>query len=385
MSSYNFIPRLLSLDQTLDRKSALLLGPRLTGKSSLLRHELRSASTYNLLDNDVFLNLSRPPSRLREELTPRDTLVVIDEVQKLPALLDEVQLLIEERRTRFLLTGSSARKLKRGGANLLGGRLRLLTLHPLVSQELGEFELARALRFGTLPASHLAPRPHEDMADYRGSYLREEVAAEGRTRNIPAFSRFLEVAALCNGQQINFTKIANDAQVARTTVQEYFDILKDTLLAYELPAWRGSVKRKPIHVHKFYFFDVGVAHGLRSAGELREKSSEYGSALETFIHHELKSFVDYRLGTSAAALCYWRSTSGFEVDFVLADSVAIEVKASRNVSVQDLKGLRAIAEEKRFKHLLCVSLESSYRKVGQIEVWPWRSFLKRLWSGGFVD
>ncbi len=372
----------MDLTETLRRKSVLLLGPRLTGKSSLIRRTLKGARVYNLLDNDVFLKLSRQPSRMREELTEADRLIVIDEVQKLPALLDEVQLLIAEKGVRFLLTGSSARKLRRGGINLLGGRARTLMLHPFVSRELPSLDLGRALQFGLLPPIYLSDRPEADLADYVGTYLREEIAAEGLTRNVPGFSRFLEVAALCNGQQINFTKISNDSQVARSTVQEHFEILKDTLLAFELPAWQKTRKRKPVQVHKFYFFDTGVVHALKGGGPLREKSPEFGAALESFIFHELRSYADYRFGPREA-LHYWRSKSGFEVDFILADRSAIEVKASRNVSPQDLKGLRAIAEEGKFHRLVCVSLESQRRVSGGVEILPWRQFLERLWAGEY--
>ncbi len=349
----------------------------------MIRQALPRAKVYNLLDNDVFLKLSRRPSRLREELTEADEVVVIDEIQKLPMLLDEVQLLIDEKNKRFLLTGSSARKLRRGGANLLGGRCTTATLHPLVSAEIPGLDLARALAFGTLPPVHLSPNPEADLADYVGTYLREEVAAEGLTRNIPAFSRFLEVAALCSGQQINYAKISNDSQVARSTVQEYFEILKDTLLAYELPAWQKSVKRKPVQVHKFYFFDVGVARSLRGGGPVREKTPEFGAALEAFIFHELRAYADYR-GSPREDLSYWRSKSGYEVDFILAGRTAIEVKASRNVSVQDLKGLRALAEEGTLRDFICVSLEAQPRRAAGIEIVPWRLFLERLWAGRYV-
>ncbi len=380
MATHKYVPRLWNPLENLQHKSVLLLGPRQTGKSSLIRHTLKDARTYNLLDSGVFLKLSRRPSRMREELTPADKTVVIDEIQKLPALLDEVQLLIEERGTRFLLTGSSVRKLRRGGANLLGGRAATATLHPFVSAEIEELDLMRALQFGLLPPIHFSARPEADLSDYVGTYIQAEIAAEGLTRNIPAFSRFLEVAALCNGQQINFTNIANDAQVARTTVHEYFEVLKDTLLAYELPAWQETVKRKPVQVHKFYFFDVGVARALQGGGPLRENSPEFGSALESFLFQELRSYADYRLGRRSESLHYWRSKSGFEVDFILAGKTGIEVKASRNVSPHDLRGLRAIAEEEKLRRLICVSREPDRRVVDGIEILPWRLFLKRLWA-----
>jgi len=214
-----------------------------------------------------------------------------------------------------------------------------------------------------------------------GTYLKEEIAAEGLTRNIPAFSRFLEVAALCNGQLINYAKISNDAQVARSTVQEYFQILKDTLVAYEVPAWLGSRKRKPISTSKFYFFDVGIARFLQNRSPFRMKSPEFGEAFETYIFHELKTYADYH---TAGDIGYWRSQSGFEVDFVLSGITAVEVKASKTVGNQDLKALKALSEEKKLKNYILVCLEEQVRQVGGLQVLPWREFLTRLWQGKLI-
>lgn len=382
MNGTENIPRAMDLPALLQKRSCFLLGPRQTGKSWLIRNTLGGHRTYNLLDTETYLKLSRSPGRLQEECTPKDRIVIIDEIQKLPALLDEVHLLMEERGIHFLLTGSSARKLRRGGINLLGGRAWMRHLHPFSFSELGDqFELSRAINQGLLPPLYLSDSPEEDLKSYVGTYLKEEIAAEGLTRNIPAFSRFLEVAALCNGQLINYTKIANDAQVARSTVQEYFQILKDTLLAYELTPWRASRKRKPISTSKFYFFDVGVVKSLQNRGKIQWGSPEFGECFETYLFHELKTFCDYR---SAGELAYWRSKSGFEVDFILADTTAIEVKASRTVGPQDLRSLRALQEEKRLKHYLLVSLEKEPRLVNQIHILPWMEFLKQLWQGRWI-
>lgn len=376
MSEY--LPRLLDLRSRLEERSHFLLGPRQTGKSTLVRHQLAEAVVYNLLDSRVFLELSQRPTRLREELDESGRVVVIDEIQKLPQLLDEVHLLIEERRLRFLLTGSSARKLRRGGVNLLGGRARQLVLHPFVRRELPEFDLLRALNFGLLPSIYLSSDPQADLNAYAGLYLREEVAAEGLARNIPAFGRFLAVAALCNGTMLNHTAIANDAQVPRTTVHEYFRILEDTLLAATLPGWRRSTSRKPIVSSKFYFFDTGVVRQLRNQGEIRERSPAFGAAFETYLFHELRSYLDY---TGGGQLHYWRSTSGFEVDFILNDSTAVEVKGKETVSDRDLRGLRALREEGLLRHYLVVSCETRPRTVGGIRILPWTEFLDRLWDG----
>jgi predicted AAA+ superfamily ATPase len=242
-----WIYRILDVPALVGAKSHFLLGPRQTGKTSLISHTLKTARVYDLLDTSIYLALSHNPGRIAEELRPEDRIVVIDEIQRLPELLNEVHRLIETRRVRFLLTGSSARKLRRGGVNLLGGRARTKYLHPLTCKELGRhFNLQRALERGLLPSIYFSDDPRADLQSYAGLYLQQEIMAEGLTRNVPAFSRFLKVAAFCNGTIVNFTNVANDAQVARTTVYEYFDILRDTLILHELPAWRKTVKRKPL-------------------------------------------------------------------------------------------------------------------------------------------
>jgi len=375
-----YVERLLDLPALVARKSHFLLGPRQTGKSFLIRHDLPGARIYNLLDTATYLALSHTPGRIAQEITPRDRLVVIDEIQRLPELLSEVHLLIEERGVRFLLTGSSARKLRRGGVNLLGGRARIKYLHPLTSAELGErFDLQRAVQRGLLPSIYFSDDPRADLQAYTGLYLQEEVVAEGAARNVPAFSRFLRVAALCNGTIVNFTKVASDAQVARTTVHEYFGVLTDTLILHELPAWRQSRKRKPLASSKYYFFDIGVAGSLQNR-EYRAGTPEFGEALESIVMHELVSYRDYRSGEP---LAYWRSTSGFEVDFIIGDHTAIEVKATQHVDGRDVKPLRALAEEGRLRRYLCVSLERTPRRLGQVTVLPWRDFLQALWAGEY--
>lgn len=372
-----YIERVLDLPSLLQKKSHFLFGPRQTGKTSLIRRSLKGVRSYDLLDTSVYLALSQNPGRISQELDPRDEIVVVDEIQHLPVLLNEIHRLIEERGIRFLLTGSSARKLRRGGVNLLGGRARTKYMHPLTYRELGnQFDLLKAIDRGLLPSIYLSDDPRADLQAYTGSYLQQEIVAEGATRNIPAFSRFLKVAALCNGTVVNFTSVSNDAQVPRTTVYEYFEILKDTLLLYELPAWRKSKKRKPLASSKYYFFDVGVVATLQGR-EFRRGTPEFGEAFETYLMHELVSYSDY---VSGEPLSYWRSTSGFEVDFILGDHTAIEVKAKENLSTQDLKPLRALAEEKKLKRYLCVSLETRRRNLENLTILPLREFLEALWS-----
>ena len=382
-----FIPRQLDLMEATAHKSCFLFGPRQTGKSMLIRKTVPEGTPiYELLDHRLWMDLSADPTRMRQEIEAknlRNKLVVVDEIQKLPVLLDEIQLLIETRKLRFLLTGSSARKLRQSGVNLLGGRARSRYLHPLSWKELGpRFDLMTALNRGLLPSVYFSDDAGEDLRSYLGTYLKEEITAEALTRNIPAFARFLEVAAACSGQMFNKTAVASDAQVPRTTVIEYFEILKDTLIGHELPAWNRSKKRKAIETAKFYLFDVGVARTLRKLPPLVPRSTDLGDAFEHFLVHELRTYIDTR--RPGWDLHYWRSTSQFEVDFILGEHTAIEVKATRSVSPRDLRGLEALAEEKMMKHLVLVCQEATPRKVGAILILPWQEFLERLWADAFV-
>jgi predicted AAA+ superfamily ATPase len=375
-----WVSRLLDLPGLLSKRSCFLLGPRQTGKTSLIKHTIKGARVYDLLDSSIYLTFSQNPGRLEQELGPKDRIVVIDEVQRLPILLNEVHRLIETRGIRFLLTGSSARKLRRGGVNLLGGRARIKYLHPLTSNELGElFDLNKALKMGLLPSIYFSDDPLADLQAYTGIYLQQEIVAEGVTRNIPAFSRFLKVAAFCNGTIVNFTNVSNDAQIARTTVYEYFEILKDTLILYELPSWQKTKKRKPLASSKYYFFDIGVVSALQGR-TFRAGTPEFGEAFETFLMHELMSYSNY---VSEEKLSYWRSTSGFEVDFIIGNHTAIEVKAKENISPQDIKSLKALSEEKKLKRYLCVCLEPRLRRIDGIVILPLKQFLKALWNGEY--
>jgi predicted AAA+ superfamily ATPase len=377
-----YVVRTLDLAACLARKSHFLLGPRQTGKSTLFRRQLPKARVYDLLDSAVYLALSQRPGRLAEELEPGDRLVVIDEVQRLPEILNEVHRLIEERGTRFLLTGSSARRLRRGGVNLLGGRARTLHLHPLTYRELGpRFELGRAIARGLLPSIYFSDDPDADLEAYAGTYLQQEILAEGATRNVPAFSRFLRVAAACNATVVNFTAVASDAQVPRTTVYEYFDILRDTLVLHEVPAFTRSSVRKPLVSPKYYLFDVGVASRLQGR-PVRRGTPEFGPAFETWLLHEL---VCHRDAAGGAPVSHWRSASGYEVDFVLGDHTAIDVKAKENVTPRELRGLHALAEERPIRSAVCVSLDPRPRRVGDVRVLPYGDFLDALWAGEFRD
>ena len=376
------IQRRLNLSKVLKKKSCFLFGPRQVGKTFLIRETLGKHRCYNLLRTDLYRQLSARPERLREEVHPDDEIIIIDEIQKLPILLDEVQLLIEERGICFLLTGSSSRKLYSKGTNLLGGRARSRRLHPLSASELqNQFDLKRALSRGLLPSVYLSDEPHEDLQAYVGDYLKEEVAGEALVRNVPAFSRFLTVAGQCHGTMVNYAAVASDSQLPASTVRSYFEILEDTLIGWRLPAWRKSVKRKATATDKFYLFDNGVAHQLQGRRNLAPRTPEYGEAFEGWVGHELRCFSDY---VERLDLGYWRSLSGFEVDYIINESVAIEVKAKQNVGSRDLRGIRALQEEKILKRYCVVCLEDRFRKMDGIEILPYRQFIEELWSSQLV-
>lgn len=377
-----YIRRELDVSKVLQKKTCFLFGPRQTGKTSLIQNTLPDCRVYDLLRTDVYLRLSRSPERLRQEISGEERIVVIDEIQKLPILLDEVHSLIEEKKIHFLLTGSSARKLRSKGVNLLGGRARTRRLHPFIYRELDKkFDLLKALDIGLIPFVYFSDSPYEDLEAYCGNYLKEEISAEAIVRNIPAFSRFLTVAGLCNGRMINYSNISRDAEVPKSTVMEYFQILRDTLVGDDLPAWKRSSKRKPISTSKFYFFDIGVARFLQNRQGLRSGSPEFGEAFEAYMYHEIRAYCDYQGGGD---LAYWRSTSGFEVDFIINDKTAVEIKAKTNITSQDYKGLRALKEEALLKSYLLVSLEDTPRKVDDIQILPWQILIERLWQGEYV-
>ena len=380
--SHPDISRHLNIPEVLASKSCFLFGPRQTGKSTLIRQQLAGCPVYDLLDQTLFLGLSRNPALIREALTPETSLVVIDEIQKLPELLNEVQLMIEQHGVRFLLTGSSARSLRRKGVNLLGGRARSRALHPFTRAELGaRFDLHRALEHGLLPPIYFSDAPSDDLAAYAGDYLKEEVAAEAVVRNVGAFSRFLTAAALSHGQMINFANFANDAQVPASTARAYYDILKDTFIAHEVPAVTETRKRKAVSTSKYYLFDIGLARHLQGRQGLAPGTPEYGEAFESFILQEITAYCSYhRLDPPG----YWRSKSGFEVDFLLRD-IAVEVKAKANVGARDWRGLTALKEEGITSRHLLVCMEPTRRVVEGIEVTPWEEFLDALWQGRLVN
>jgi predicted AAA+ superfamily ATPase len=379
--------RRLQTFQGLKNESAFLWGARQTGKSTLLKGMYPKAPYYDLLLSDEYARLSRRPSLLREELLasppPSGTPVILDEVQKCPPLLDEIQWLMVNPKIHFILCGSSARKLKRSGANLLGGRALRYELYPLVSAEIPHFNLLKALNHGLLPRHYLADNAEKLLAAYLGDYLKEEIAAEALARNIPLFARFLEAAAFSNGEILNYQNIASDCGISAPTVKSYFQILEDTLLARPLPVFRKKPKRRVIQAPKFYFFDVGVANHLLKRGKVVEGSEVFGKAFEHFIFQEV--WAHSRYSGLDYPVAYWRTASQLEVDFILGDhEVAVEVKATPSADDRHLRGLRAFQEEYRVKEAILVSQDPKPRKVGNVRVLPWAVFLEELWSGKWM-
>ena len=374
--------RTLDLPALLGRKSFFLFGPRATGKSFLVRQQLGDrAVVIDLLRSDVAFRLAADPSLLEAMLGDRrgpDSWIVIDEVQKLPGLLDEVHRLIEEKGLRFLLTGSSARKLLRGQANLLAGRAWTAHLFPLTSAEIPRFDLARFLRWGGLPPVVTSAEPDEELRAYVRTYLQEEIQAEGIVRRIPQFSRFLATAALTNGQMLNFAQIASDAGVPAATVREHYHLLEDTLVGFLLPAWTKTKKRKAISTAKFYFFDTGVTHALAGTQALERNSDLYGRSFEQWVGMELRAYLGYRRRNDD--LCYWRSVHQHEVDFIVGGHTAIEAKATRRVTRRDLRGLQALGEEGLVRRSLLVSEDRIEARHGSIRCLPWRTFIEELWA-----
>ncbi|MEO6596056.1 MAG: DUF4143 domain-containing protein, partial [Planctomycetota bacterium] len=367
-----------------------LWGPRQSGKSTLLRELFPRAPYYDLLLAHEYRRLSAQPGILQQECTAlgwtgdrQPDPIIVDEIQKLPELLDEIHSLISRHGLRFILTGSSPRKLLRGGGNLLGGRAIRRELLPLVSAEIPDFSLERALNHGLLPPHYLASNPRPRLAAYVGDYLKEEVLAEALTRSLPAFQRFLEVAAFCNGQIVNYTSVAREVGIAANTVRSYFEVLVDTLIATWLPAWTKRAKRRVIASPRFYFFDVGLVNDLAKRRAIAPGSTEFGAAFEHFVFMELRAHSYYK--GHRYPLSYWRTASGLEVDFILGDAeLAVEAKSSENPTNDHLKGLRAWREEHPSSRCILVSRIPRARTTEDgIKMLPVTTFLRRLWAGAF--
>ncbi len=362
-------------------RSFFLFGPRGTGKTTWVQRTFPKAVRIDLLEARLFNDLLADPQRLEGLIPPGgDNAVVIDEVQKVPALLDEVHRLIEKRRLRFILTGSSPRKLRRGGVNLLAGRALTCAMHPLAAAEMGaDFDLARALRFGLLPAAQMEAEPQRFLESYVRTYLEEEVRQEGVTRNLSAFSRFLEAAGFSQGSVLNVAGVARDCAVERKVVESYFEVLEDLLIACRLPVFSKRSKRRLIAHPKFYFFDAGVFRAVRPSGPLDAPEEAEGPALETLLLQNLAAVNDaLHLGYK---IHYWRTSDGMEVDFVLYGKrglFAFEVKRRGRVDAAAAAGLRSfIADYPMAKAILAYGGERQLR-LGKVDAWPVRSLLLSL-------
>lgn len=363
-------------------RSAFLWGPRKTGKSYWIKHHLPKATLIDFLKTDVFAEYAARPALLRERYQNHKGLIVIDEVQKAPAILDEVQWLIENTANSFLLTGSSARKLRHGHANLLGGRAWRRTMTPLSYLEVDHFDLERVMVSGLLPPHFLSPNPAEDLRAYIADYLKEEISAEALTKNIPAFSEFLRIAAVSSSELINYVNIGREAGVSHRVVRTYFEILEDTHLGFRIPPWKNSPNRRMITTEKFYLFDVGVANHL-ARRQPKSGSIEFGKSFEHYILMELKAYIAYR--NPDLPLSFWRPASGREVDFILGDKqLAVEIKAGSRVHEGDIPGLLNLLEDGPVRKCCIVCQETEPRFIHpQIEVVPWKDFLMRLWNNEF--
>jgi predicted AAA+ superfamily ATPase len=366
-------------------ESTFFWGARQTGKSTLLKNLFPGSVYFDLLLSSEYERFLRNPSLLKEILTEQEIKgpVIIDEIQRLPALLNEIHWLMVNRNIQFILCGSSPRKILRSGSNLLGGRALRSELFPMVSAEIPGFDLLRALNNGLLPRHYQSNNPWKLLSGYIGSYLRDEIIAEARIRNIESFSRFLEAAAFSNGEMVNYTNIAADCGVSSPTVKEYFQILEDTMTGRFLPSYQKKPKRRVIAAPKFYYFDVGIAGYLLKRKNIEYGSEAFGKAFEHFIYHEIYSYSNY--SDKHFPVCYWRTASQIEVDFILGDNeAAIEVKSSNMVNPRHLKGLKSFAEEYKVKKLIVVSTDVYPRRSDNITILPWSVFLERLWAGEII-
>lgn len=376
------IERILRIYKELE-SSIFLFGARQTGKSTILRQQFPKSIYIDLLDTEMSSRFRRRPVLLYEMLSdkPEKTLVIIDEIPEVPELLNEVHRLISERNLLFILCGSSARKLKRKGKNTLGGRALPIYLYPFVSEEIDDFDIDRAVNYGMLPPHYLSKNPSRQLSAYIQVYLKEEIKEEALVRNLDSFQRFLEAAALTDGEIINNNNIAQDCGVSATTVSSYFDILEDTLIGYRIPAYRKVKKRRIIQAPRFYYFDVGVANHLLHRKDMMRGTDEYGHAFEHLVVQEIYAWLHY--SHSDEELTYWRTYTGIEVDVVIGEArVAIEIKSAEEVKNKHLKGLKAFGEEYPDSRRIIISFDRINRKMGDIECMYIKDFLKTLWTEG---
>lgn len=369
----------------IEGESAFLWGARQTGKSTLLKSLLPDTLYFDLLLSPQYERFLRNPGLIREimETFETGTQVIIDEIQRIPELMNEIQWLIVNRNNRFILSGSDPGKILRTGGNLLGGRAIRYDLYPLVYPEIPDFDLLKALNAGLLPRHYLAKSPQKLISGYIGSYLRDEIMAEAKIRNISSFSRFLEMAALTNGEMVNYSNIASDCGVSAPTVKEYFQILEDTMIGRFLPSFQKKPKRRVILAPKFYLFDIGIVNYLVKRGKIEFGGESFGKAFEHFIYHEIISHSHY--SDLNYPVSYWRTASKIEIDFVLGDhEVAIEVKSTDSAKPRHLSGLASFGEEYSTKKQILVTNDLNPRQAGSVTILPWKVFLDQLWGGAII-
>lgn len=375
------VNRIIDIDCLED--SIFLFGPRQAGKSTLLSERFPNAKLYDLLERSTYERLQRNPALFEQELAMVEdgSLVIVDEIPLLPILLDQIHRLIVKRNLRFILCGSSARKLKRQGVNTLGGRALPIFLYPFVSSELPDFDLLKAINQGMLPRHYLtdSPTAWKRLQAYISIYLKEEIRAEALVRNLQGFNRFMEVAALTDGEMVNYTNIANDCGIDTKTVKEYFTILQDTLIGYIIPAYTKVVKRKIRQAPKFYYFDVAIVNYLLGRKNLQPGSADFGHAFEHLLMQEIIAYLGYN--GKQECLSYWHTYNDYEVDAVLGEGeVAIEFKSCKEVQTRHLTGLKAFKEEHPQARLIIVSLDQVPRVLNGVEVLPATDFLQKLWK-----
>lgn len=380
----NMIERVLKIADA-EEESVFLFGARQTGKTTLLLKLFPDNRFYDLLETDTYERLRRNPALLRQELASAQAgeIVIIDEIQLIPELLNEVHWLIVRQGLHFILSGSSARKLKRRGVNTLGGRAVRNVLYPLVSAEVADFDIVKAVNRGMLPTHYLASSERQlmkRMQAYVSVYLKEEIQAEALVRKLSSFNRFLEVAALTDGEMVNYNNIAQDCGIDAKTVKEYFSILEETLVGYMVPAFRRTVKRRLNQAPKFYYFDVALPNYLLHRSNMQPGSDDFGHAFEHLVMQEIIAYLGYNGYENN--LSYWHTHTGYEVDAVLGDAqVAVEFKSCREVQSKHLKGLKAFSEEHPDARLIAVSLDVAPRLFNGVEVMPAKHFLQELWAG----
>ena len=383
-----YIRRALDIEDLLEESSLFLFGPRMTGKTSYIENELQKKAIVSItfLDGDTLDAFQRNPVLLRSMLGGRtEGFVIVDEVQLFPPVLLDIQHIMTHSNIQFLLTGSSARKLKKSGSNLLGGRAGIVSMHPFVWKEIRDRnpDLDSIFATGMLPKAFISKSYQIQLRNYVRGYLDNEIAAEGERRDLSVFSSFLSFAASENTELMNFSNVSRDIGMSADTIKEWYQILVDTFIGYYLRPYRKGSKRIPVNTSKFYFFDIGVARTVARMPVPSETMTEYGKMFENYIFMELKAYIDY--GMTDDELYFWRTREGYEVDFVIENKVAIEVKTSKNITGKELKGLREFMKENAVNDYIIVCRELFERTTDDgIRIMPWKLFLDSLWNGSII-